>query len=215
MKTMMRFIKYISMFGLMLAVVSCQGRPSENPPIHLNPNMDYQPKYVPQGESHFFIDGSMMRHPVEGTVAIGQLRESSEFYTGKSASGGEVTGFPVEVVTQISQLGKENFVKRGQNRYGIYCSPCHGALGNGQGIVVKRGMFQPPDFQSANVRSFTNGYLFGVMTNGVRNMPTYRHQISVMDRWAVVSYLRALQRSQNATLNDVPEDKRSSLQSGS
>lgn len=187
-----------------LFLVSCQGRPSEDPPIHLNPNMDNQPKYLPQETSEFFVDGATMRTPVEGTVAIGELRADDAYYRGKDAEGNPITEIPVNITLPM--------LKKGQERFDIYCSPCHGRTGDGQGIVVKKGFLPPPSFHEQRVRDFTNGHIYDVITNGIRNMPSYRHQISVEDRWAIVGYVRALQRSHNATIDDVPQEKRESLQ---
>lgn len=174
-------------------------RPSENPPVHINPNMDHQPKYRPQSESEFFADGNTMRTPVPGTVAQGELRHNAAYYTGKDDGGELIVGYPdtVEVTHQL--------FKRGQERYNIFCSPCHGRVGDGKGIMVNRGYVPPPTFHSERLREFPNGHFFDVITNGVRNMPAYRFQVPVADRWAIVAYMRALQRSQNAALEDVPQ----------
>jgi mono/diheme cytochrome c family protein len=99
-------------------------------------------------------------------------------------------------------------LKRGQERFNIFCSPCHGRLGDGKGIVVERGYSPPPTFHSDRVRSFPDGHIFDVITNGIRNMPPYGPQIPASDRWAIVAYFRALQRSQNATVNDIPVELR-------
>ena len=184
--------------------ISCsQERPSTDPPIHLNPNMDDQPKYEAMEESQFFLDKSAMRVPVEGTVARGRLNENTVYYYGKSNSGELIKKMPVKLSRQV--------LERGQKRYDIYCSPCHGLTGTGQGIVIKKGYLPPPSFHIDRLRDIEDGYIFDVISNGIRNMPSYRHQIQVADRWAIVSYIRALQRSQNATLNDIPEDIKNTL----
>lgn len=189
-----------------LFVSGCyQGRPSKNEPIHLNPNMDNQEKYRPQAESKFFADGATMRKPVEGTVARGQLRADTEYYTGKKENGDFIKTLPANVT-----LNKD-LLMRGYERFNIYCSPCHGRIGDGKGIVVARGMVPPPSFHTDSIRAFPDGRLFDVITNGVRNMPAYRFQVPVEDRWAIISYLRVLQRSQNATIEDVPENIRGQL----
>lgn len=102
-------------------------------------------------------------------------------------------------------------LQRGQERFNIYCSPCHGKTGDGKGIIVQRGMLPPPSFHEARLLQAPDGHFFDVISNGIRNMPTYRHQIPVSDRWAIVAYLRALQRSQNATINDIPVDLRGNV----
>lgn len=177
-----------------------QGMPSEKPPIHINPNMDSQPRYNPQAESAFFVDGATMRQPVPGTVARGELRADDAFYRGISAAGDTIRRNPLPVTMQVLQ--------RGQERYDIFCAPCHGAVGDGKGIVVQRGYLPPPTFHSDLLRSYPDGHIYNVISNGIRNMPAYKHQIPVNDRWAIVAYFRALQRSQNASLNDIPEEKR-------
>jgi mono/diheme cytochrome c family protein len=189
-----------------VAFSACQGRPSDQPPIHLNPNMSIQPKYKPQSKAVDLIDGqtvSTMRIPVSGTVARGELREDDRYFTGKDDKGKDVVAAPVAVTMDL--------LKRGQDRYAIYCSPCHGQTGRGNGIVVQRGMLPPPTYHSDLMRNFPDGHFFDVITNGIRNMPSYRSQVPVADRWAIVSYIRALQRSENAKLEDVPQEKRKEL----
>ena len=177
-----------------------QGRPSDKPPIHINPNMDQTERFNPQSENDFFANRSSMRMPVEGTVARGELREDTAFYFGVDASGDTLTTIPITVNMDV--------VKRGQERYNIYCTPCHGSVGDGKGIVVSKGYIPPTDFHTDLVRGYKDGHIYSVISNGIRNMPAYAHQISPKDRWAIVAYVRALQRSQNAALDDVPEDRR-------
>ncbi len=186
-----------------LALGCVRGRPSDDPPIHLNPNMDRQEKYLPQAEGKFFADGMTMRKPVAGTVARGELNEDDAYYRGRDERDSLIARMPVEITMQLLQ--------RGQERYNIYCSPCHGKTGDGKGIIVQRGMLPPPSFHEARLLQAPDGHFYDVITNGIRNMPTYRHQIPVPDRWAIVAYLRALQRSQNATGNDIPVDLRGNV----
>ena len=181
--------------------VSCfRGKPSKEPPVHLNPNMDNQPKYKAQSQSEFFEDGATMRTPVAGTVARDELRDDVALNTGKDENGNLLETGPLTVDLPL--------LERGHQRYDIYCSPCHSRLGDGKGIMLTRGYVPPPTFHSERLREMPNGQVFDVITNGVRNMPSYRHQIPVKDRWAIVAYLRVLQRSQNATLEDVPVEIR-------
>jgi mono/diheme cytochrome c family protein len=188
----------------MTIIISCsQERPSTDPPVHLNPNMDDQPKYEAMEESQFFLDKSAMRMPVDGTVARGQLNENSAYYAGKSATGRLIKKMPVKLTKQLLQ--------RGQKRYNIYCTPCHGLNGAGQGIVIKKGFLPPTSFHIDRIRDIEDGHIFDVITNGIRNMPSYSYQVPVADRWAIVAYIRALQRSQNATLKDIPEDIKKTL----
>ncbi len=177
--------------------------PSDKPPVHLNPNMDNQEKYKAQAESRFFPNGSTMRVPVEGTVARGYLREDSEYYRGKNEAGKFIQNAPVDI--------DMNLLKRGQERFNIYCSPCHGRVGDGHGIMVSKGFVPPPSFHLEHMREMPDGQIYDIISNGIRNMPAYRHQIRPDDRWAIVAYFRALQRSQNASLEDVPKDIRENL----
>ena len=195
----MRKILLFSLLAAVMLVGGCyQGRPSKEEPIHLNPNMDHQQKYRPQAESDFFVNGATMRMPVEGTVARGELREDVEYFTGKTEKGDYIRTLPVDVTLAL--------LERGQERFNIYCSPCHSRDGHGRGIVVERGMVPPPNFHSDSIRAFPDGRIFDVITNGIRNMPAYRYQVPVADRWAIIAYFRALQRSQYAPKKDVPEE---------
>ncbi len=185
---------------LVFGIGCYQGRPTSREPIHLNPNMDDQPKYEAMEKSRFFADGSAMRLPVEGTVARGELNVDPAYYTGKDRSSKLIRTIPVPVTMGL--------LRRGQERYNIYCSPCHGRVGDGQGIVVKRGYPPPPTFHAERLREIEDGHIFDVITNGIRNMPPYKHQVPVEDRWAIVAFFRALQRSQAATPDDIPADER-------
>ena len=197
----------------LIALAGCRGRPSEKPPIHPNPNMDSQFKYKPQASSDLFADSAAMRPKVEGTVARGFLREDTEYYEGKDANGEWVKAVPAEPAMAELRIGtKLDFIKRGQERYQIYCLPCHGATGFGDGIITTRGLPKPLNFHDSTFDR-TDGQIYDTITNGSLsgNMMPYRHQIAVADRWAIVSYLRALQRGQSASIDDVPESERGKL----
>jgi mono/diheme cytochrome c family protein len=185
----------------MLLVAGCRGTTSTEPPIHLNPNMDQQHRYDPQEPNAFFADNRAMRPPVDGTVAVGALQEDDHFYRGR------VDGKLVETLPPELTLDKA-LLDRGHERFNIYCAPCHDQAGNGQGIVVKRnaGLTPPPAFHTDRLRTAPLGYFFEVMTNGVRTMPTYRYQIAAKDRWAIAAYVRALQLSRVAGLDQIPGD---------
>jgi mono/diheme cytochrome c family protein len=144
-----------------------------------------------------------MREPVPGTVPQGWLRADSIYFYGSDSQGNYVTVSPAPITQKLLQ--------RGQERYNIYCSPCHSRLGDGKGIVVQRGMIPPPTFHSDRIRQFPDGEIFDAISNGVRNMPSYGDQVQVSDRWAIVSYIRALQLSQNAPADAVPPEIRSGL----
>ncbi len=203
-KPKLKTTELIILLSVILFLNGCyRGKPSEDPPIHVNPNMDWQPKYEPQERSEFFEDGSAMRMPVAGTVARGDLKEDRAFYLGRTEDGAFVENVPAKIT--------ENLLERGRERYNIYCSTCHSRIGDGNGIIVQRGYVPAPSFHQDYIREYPDGKIFDVITNGIRSMPSYKHQIPVQDRWAIVSYFRALQRSQNATLSDIPVEKREEL----
>lgn len=185
---------------LPVAFFSCRGDYSEQPPIHLNPNMDKMPKYKSQSSSGFFADGKTMRTPSEGTVALGTGYDDESYRTGLDVNGALILRSPVPLSAEL--------MKRGRERFDIYCAPCHGRTGEGNGIVVQRGFIPPPDFHTNVMRANPDGHFYTVIHNGIRNMPAYRHQVPVHDRWAIVSYIRALQRSRFASINDIPSELR-------
>lgn len=195
----MRFPGITLLFVLVLA--GCQGAISDKPPVHLNQNMDFQERFDPQEANAFFADGRAMRAPVPGTVARGFLKEDVAFWTGRNESGAYVET-PVALSMQV--------MERGQDRYNIYCSVCHGLAGDGNGIIMtgRYGYVPAPTFHSELLRAREDGYFFDVISHGVRSMPAYGQQVAVADRWAIVSYIRALQRSQYASSADVPENQR-------
>lgn len=192
----------LGLLGAMIVVAGCyQGQPSTHEPFHLNPNMDWQPKVEAQEESDFFADSSGTRYPVPGTVARGELHADKAYYTGIDEKGDTVASSPVPLTMEL--------VRRGQDRFNIYCSPCHGRAGDGKGIIATRqGMVPPASFHDPRLLGAKDGHFFVVMSNGLRNMQSYRHQIPVHDRWAIIAYIRALQLSQDAPENVVPADKR-------
>ena len=158
-------------------------------------DMHIQPYYRPLAKSDFFADGRSARNPVDGTVARGDLREDSYLYTGKiGGNPGEYMPFPVTA----------DVLARGHERFNVYCTPCHGRVGDGNGFIPSRGLKRPPSYHIERLRKAPVGYFFDVMTNGFGVMPDYSAQIAPRDRWAVVAYVRALQLSQNATSADVP-----------
>jgi len=167
--------------------------------------MHDQPKYEALEASDFFSDGRSARPIVEGTVARGHLNEDTLLFQGK-LNGKPAEVFPFPITLQD--------LDRGQERYNIYCTPCHDRLGNGEGMVVRRGFRRPPSYHIDRLRQAPPGYLFDVITNGFGAMQDYSAQIAVRDRWAIVAYIRALQLSQNARLTDVPESERNSLSGG-
>ncbi len=169
-------------------------------------DMHDQPKYIPLRPSDFFADGRSARPLSEGTVARGYLDANVLLYTGKGPDGKPSNEFPMPVTKEL--------LLRGQQRFNIYCSPCHDRLGTGLGMVVLRGMRRPPSYQIERLRAEPVGYFYDVITNGFGSMQDYSAQIQPRDRWAIVAYIRVLQRSQNATLADVPPEERAKLGTG-
>jgi cytochrome c553 len=181
----------LSAFCLLLLAVGCRQQMAD------------QPRYNPLAKSTFFGDDRSARPLVEGTVAQGNLRDDERFYTGKS--GGElVTALPLPLTRAL--------LERGQDRFNIFCSPCHDRTGNGGGMVVQRGYRRPPAFHIDRLREAPIGHFFDVITKGFGAMPDYAAQVSPADRWAIAAYIRALQLSQHATLGDVPPPARQQLE---
>jgi mono/diheme cytochrome c family protein len=164
--------------------------------------MHDQPKFIPLRQSTFFNDDRSARPLVAGTVARGQLREDTLLHTGK-VGGADATVFPFRVDMAL--------MARGQERFDIFCSPCHGRTGVGDGMIVRRGYRRPPSLHEERLINSPVGHFFDVMTNGFGAMPDYAAQLRAEDRWAIVAYLRALQLSGRASLADVPPGERGAL----
>jgi mono/diheme cytochrome c family protein len=176
----------------MICLSGCvRGCTSSRPPIHLNPSMDDQPKARAQAASDFFSDGAVMRQPVPGTVPIGGLKEDTAFFTGKGADEQFVATNPVTV--------DERVLARGRERYAIYCQPCHDARGDGKGILFQRGNVPTASMHQERILKYPDGQLFDVITNGQGLMAGYRWPIPPADRWAIVAYVRDLQRQRSGT----------------
>jgi len=164
--------------------------------------MSNQPRYDPLEPSTFFADGMSARPRIAGTVARGDLSNNPFFDSGK-LNGQEADGFPMPVTIDV--------INRGQERFNIYCSECHGRVGDGNGMIPSRGYRRPPSFHTLTLRNAKTGHFFDVMTNGFGAMPPYGTMIPPADRWAIVAYIRALQLSQNATVADVAPADRAQL----
>jgi len=165
-------------------------------------DMHNQPKAIPLRESMFFKNTSSARPLVDDTVARGTLQDDAAFFTGKE-NGAEVDALPLPLTADV--------LDRGQQRYDIYCSPCHDVTGSGRGMIVRRGYKQPPSYHTDRLRQAPIGHFYDVMTNGFGAMPDYKAQIAPRDRWAIAAYIRALQLSQHAKASDLPEEDRSKL----
>ncbi len=186
------------------------------PRIHPIQDMDNQPKFRAQHQSSIFADGRAMRPTVPNTVARGELREDDHYWRGV-AGGKWAEAFPPRVDVTLELL------ERGRERFNIYCQPCHGLAGYGDGMIDRRAMelvnrgvngtawVQPKSLHEPQIREQPVGQIFNSISNGVRTMPAYGPQIPVADRWAIVAYVKALQRSQNAELSDVPPEQRSRI----
>jgi hypothetical protein len=168
-------------------------------------DMHIQPKYRPLAASNFFDDGRSARPVIPGTVARGHLRTDEQLYTGRTH--GEVADtFPFSLTRAD--------LERGRERYNIYCTPCHDYTGSGRGMIVQRGFPAPPSYHLDRLRNAPVGHFFDVITNGFGTMYSYASRVDAQDRWRIAAYIRALQLSQRATLNDVPEEERRQLEQG-
>jgi mono/diheme cytochrome c family protein len=162
--------------------------------------MAVQPSYKPLSASDYFVDGQSARQPVDGTLAQGRA-ELDDLYVAKNA-----TAFPLPLTADL--------VARGQQRYNIFCTPCHGQIGDGNGFITTRGFRRPPTFHSDRLRAAPVGHFFDVITNGFGAMPDYSAQIPPSDRWAIIAYVRALQLSQDVPAAQLTPDERAELYAG-
>ncbi|HTS74902.1 MAG TPA: cytochrome c [Bryobacteraceae bacterium] len=165
-------------------------------------DMQMAPRYDPMSSSDFFADGRSARPEIPGTVPRGHLKIDKALYTGK-VNDQLIDYFPFPITRAD--------LERGQDRYNIYCSPCHSRIGDGEGMVVKRGFRQPPSYRIERLIQAPVGHFFDVMTNGFGAMPSYASRVPTDDRWRIAAYIRVLQFSQTASINDVPPDQRGSL----
>lgn len=200
----MRYVYLILILGVIgaLSILGPRGEVSTKPPLEVFPDMDRMPKYHPQARSAFFADGRTDRLPVDGTVSRGSYYEDEYLATGKR---GETfgKGFPMEVDNGV--------ISRGEDRYNIYCSVCHGAAGDGDSMTKKYGMLTVANITDQRLVDYTEGQLYDVVKNGKGLMLGYADRLSVEDRWSVVLYVRALQRAANGTAKDLTPAKREEL----
>ena len=170
-------------------------------------DMHVQPRYNPYDPADFFEDGQSARLPVEGTVPRGDLKlgPNELLYTGK-VNGQPSESFPFPVTREI--------LDRGRERFNIYCSPCHGFSGDGDGMIVQRGFRRPPSLHEDLLRTAPAGHIFDVITNGQGVMYPYGYRVAPRDRWAIIYYIRALQLSRQASITDLPEAEQKKLSGG-
>lgn len=196
-------LRLIATIAAAIALTGCAGQISREPPVMVFPDMRAQGRYEPQGEGKFFGDGKASRQPVEGTVPRGEWKEDEALFTG-IVNNQYVGRNPLPI--------NEELLQTGQRRFNTYCSPCHDRTGQGRGVVAQRAMWIPTNLHEERVKTFNDGEIFNVISHGRRSMPSYEFQITEHDRWAIVAYVRALQRTTSATIEDVPADQRTALQ---
>lgn len=167
-------------------------------------DMYNQPRYKPLAQSDFFSDGAASRTPPTHTIARGQLREDTVFFTGAGDNGKLAAALPVPVTAEL--------LRRGQERFGIYCAVCHGAAGEGNGMIVRRGFPAPESYHNDRLRNAPPGYFYYVITHGYGVMYSYASRVPPADRWAIVAYIKALQLSHHAGMDDVRPSERASLE---
>ena len=189
-------LAFLIAVALVVGIAGSRGKLSRKPPIEVIPDMDRQPKIRPQTPSAFFADGRSSRLPVEGTVARGSAFLDAPINTGLvTGTTNFVANNPLKVTPEL--------MARGQNRYQIYCAPCHSPLGDGNGITKSFGMAVVASLHDPRIVGLSDGELFYVITNGRNLMGPYRSQIEIEDRWAIVAYVRALQLSSLGTQEDL------------
>jgi mono/diheme cytochrome c family protein len=214
----MRNVYLLTAFAIVFTVslLGFRGRTFTHPPMDvfpewLFPGMKYEPKLVQQKASDFFSDGRSDRAAPQGTVPssfgpMGQpLRDDDFLYRGKAADGSFARGFPPALKVDMKLL------ERGRDRFTIYCSPCHGAVGDGNGITKRYGMGATPTYHDDRLRKMAEGEIFNTITNGKGQMNPYADKLLPADRWAVIAYVRALQRAQTGSVSDVPDDHKEEL----
>lgn len=221
------FIGFAFVVLLVVAMAGFRGHKSARPPIELFPDMDHQPKVKAQVPSSFFADGRAARQPVANTVPMGYSMPMHKEVDGSTGEGtspyknihfsaspdyldtGKIgdqwgTGIPIPVTPEL--------LARGQQRFTINCAICHNATGDGNGIIKKYGLATIADLHQKRLKDMADGEIFNTITNGKNTMPSYGANIQVQDRWAIIAYLRALQKAASASINDVPAEERVKLE---
>ncbi len=190
---------------LLVSILGFRGTKFTAPPIDIFPewafpSMEHQPKLRPQSASGFFADGRADRTPPPRVVRSDlPLRDDDHLYLGKNADGSFAAGMPAKLAVDLT------FIQRGQQQYQIYCTPCHGTVGDGNGITKRYGMGATPTYHDPRLRTMADGEIYNTIANGKNTMQGYADKIAPEDRWAVVAYVRALQRAQQGTVADVTD----------
>ena len=197
-----RFVLTAILLAAAALLAGCMGMTTRSTPLEVWPDMDRQPKIEPQQEYVFFSDKRGSRMPPPGTVARGHLNDNEVFYTGV-VNNQYVGRNPLEITPELMALG--------QTRFNTYCSPCHDRTGSGQGLVPKKSLWLPTNLHEDRVLKMNDGEIFNVISHGRRSMPPYRFQVAEHDRWAIVAYVRALQRAGLGTIEEAPENLRGQL----
>ena len=203
----MRYVYLATFFVVVVTVgiLGFRGSISSRPPLEVFPDMDRQPKLRPQESSNFFADGRVERPLPAGVVARGNLRADAAVYQGRTAGGEWVRGIPSPLTVDA------RFLQRGRERFNISCAPCHGKLGDGNGITKSYGMGATPTFHDDRIRTMAEGEIFNTITNGKATMMSYADKVVPEDRWAIIAYVRALQRAQHGSVADVPAAHKAEL----
>jgi len=219
------FIAFILITVAIVSLAGFRGEKSSAPPVQIFPDMKVQPRYDPQHTSTFFADGSAGRKPVAGTIPLGYelpgtflqagarnaalnpagFANQPDYYNTGKMGDSYGDGFPIDVTEAV--------VLRGQERFNINCAVCHGKAGLGDGVIKSFGLATIVNLQDERIRTMPDGQIFSTLTNGKNTMGAYGPQIAVDDRWAIVAYVRALQKSQSMKLTDLSADQQKELQS--
>jgi len=179
----------LSSAGVLVSLEGCmRGCTSSSPPIHVNPSMFNQPKYRAYESSAFFYDGKAMRSPVKGTIARGHLPEDVALETGTNPDGSPLATLPITV--------DEALLARGHERFDIYCRPCHDERGEGKGLLFQRAKVPTANLLEKRFRDMPDGTIFDTITNGKGLMPAYRYPVRPRDRWAIIAYVRSLEKAE-------------------
>ncbi len=203
----MRYVYLATFFVVVLTVgiLGFRGSISSKPPLEVFPDRDRQPKLRPQESSNFFADGRVERPLPAGVVARGNLRADAALYQGRTAGGEWVRGIPSPLTVDA------RFLQRGRERFEISCAPCHGKLGDGNGITKSYGMGATPTFHDDRIRTMAEGEIFNTITNGKATMMGYADKVVPEDRWAIIAYVRTLQGAQHGSVGDVPAARKAEL----